>query len=171
MALLPIERREHCLHVRDDRLDLDDQKRPGRLVPGEDVERAALRTHAERDLGNAFPSGLTQKPEEELDELCMAGVEESVGRLAVPIESDAESCLQRLGDSLERVQPKPPRAASFHASDQRLRDPDTLGEIELAPTAPHAQGTQDPADAHAIHSRSIATAAYPAVTWPFGALV
>jgi hypothetical protein len=60
-ASLSVQHAERLVHVNQFSLDLDHQERPGRLVPGEDVDPTALAVYCERDLGRHLPAPRSQQ--------------------------------------------------------------------------------------------------------------
>ena len=53
---LSVEAHQHCLEVRDHRLDLDDQERTRRRMKAEDVDRPTFAADVERGLWQRPPS-------------------------------------------------------------------------------------------------------------------
>lgn len=157
---LAVEDVDRRLHVRHDRLDLDDQQGLCRPMPGEDVDRAVLPVDREADLRDRLPTRLAKQPEDELDEGGMVGIEEPIGGLAVPVHAHPEPRPERLQDPLQCPNRETPGAASFDSSDERLRDGSPFGEVPLAPSATEAERSDNSTNRTMSIAESMGTRTY-----------
>lgn len=157
---LAVEGRQHALHVGHDGLDLDNEERPGRGVPGEDVDGSALPADRERCLGQCLPTRGAKDLEHLLDDGRVIGVKESIRGFAMPIHPQDQPRIERRDHPLERVQSDATCAASLDSGHERLRDSRSGGQVELPPPSPNSQRPNDPADANGIHPRRITDHAY-----------
>src|SRR5438309_201120 len=90
----------------------------------------------------------------------MVPVEQSVGGLAVPVDTDHEARVQSPGDPVEDVDPEPPRTAALDPSDQRLRDIGSSREVDLAPAPVHSERADHSTNPNDVHPRRVANARY-----------
>jgi hypothetical protein len=158
---LAIERRKHGLDIRDNGLGLDHERSRCGRIPGKDVDRATLGANCICDLRGDLPACPAQEDEHVLDEACVIGVEESIGRLALPIDPKERPCIERGSEPGKRVQPEPPCATPLNPRDQRLRDTGSLREIDLAPTLVHPDRAKDATDPNDVHARRVGKSRYP----------
>lgn len=114
---LAVEGRQHRLNVWDDGLDLDHERGRRRLVPGQDVDRAALTADRIGDLRDDIPAALSKKADHLLNECCVICIEEPIGGLTLPIDPDERPRVKRRSDSGERIEPHSPRTAALDPSD------------------------------------------------------
>ena len=89
---LPVCRAEQLVDVGDGGLELDDKEGPGRLMPGEDVDHAALPVDREGDLGGEHPLGELgrEPPRDQLVQLGVAGVEQPIQVAGAPPGIDVD---------------------------------------------------------------------------------
>lgn len=158
--LLPVEWRERPLHVGNHGFDLDDEQRAGWPMPGQNVDRSTLAVDRKRHLGNALPGRDPESRNHTIDDRRVVRVEESVGRLAVPVDSDDEPGAELLGDGLQVRDREAISTASFHARDQCLREARFFRQVDLPPAAPDAKGADHSTDARRIHQTIKAEGAY-----------
>jgi len=145
-ARLPVECREHRLDIRDDRLHLDHEERPGWRMPGQNVDRAALAVAGERHLDRRVPPPCTEHLDSPLDERGMRRVEESVERLSPPREDDVHLHPERTGEAHEGIDPQAAGLAKLDPRDGLPRDARGHSHPLLRPAAPHAKRPERAAD-------------------------
>src|SRR5439155_25157323 len=132
-------------------------------MPGEDVDRSPFARRGECHLGQALPARASEDREDLLDERGVVRIEQPVGRLALPIDANDESGVERRRDTLEGVDGHSSGATALDTRDQRLRNTDPPCEIELPPAPVDSKRTNDATDPHGVHAQSIGVMAYRAV--------
>lgn len=90
-ARLAIERREHALEIRDDRLRFNEQQHATRPMPCEHVDRTALAVNGERDFGHALPSEIPEPPNDLLDKAGVIGIEQPIDGFTVEVETNGHA--------------------------------------------------------------------------------
>ena len=152
-AGLAIERPQCCLDIGNDGLHLDDQPDVRGRVNRQHVNRATLPVDVERHLHGALPAVRLQPLNHELDERCVASVEESIKGLAVPRKADLQAGAEGSRDPVEGRQSHPICFAALRASDLRSAHTRAIGDIVLAQAPPLAKRSKLAADPHDIHPR------------------
>jgi hypothetical protein len=164
---LAIDPVEHRLHIRDDRLDLDDKERSGRRMEGEDIDRAALSPDVERDLCRRDPICRSQEFEHPFDEVGVTRVEQPIESFALPQESNIDARSKRRCDTHEDVDGDPVGLPALDPPDSRTRDPGPSREVELSPVAPAAKRSDPKPEPDDVHRQSMATMGSPTLTTGF----
>ena len=100
----------------------------------------------------------------------MFGVEETIGSFALPVDTNAQSRIERGDHSGERVYAQAPSSATLDSRDQRLRNPDTASEIDLTPPSSHPESSHHSADSDRVHSGRLAILTSPPITSRYRAI-
>jgi hypothetical protein len=95
--------------------DLHDQQRTCRLVPGEQVDRAALSVHRVRNLGPGDPTGSFEELGDPTDKRRVAFIHQAVEVAATPSEGDDQLRVEGAGDRA--------RPSEWHIADPPAFDP------------------------------------------------
>jgi hypothetical protein len=141
---LPIKRCEHRLLVRDHGFDFDDQDDPFAWVPSEDVNGTSLSANPERHLDRDIPSVGSQHPGDGLDNARVLAIEQSIERLPVPAEPEVGSSAKDLRNAVQVAHGHRVRLTELDPNDLRAADVRGQREVDLAPFAPHPEGTDRP---------------------------
>lgn len=148
---LPIEGDDSGLKVRNDRLHLDDESDPGRLVVAEKIDRASLAEDVERHLNSDVPAEASEPAGHLLHEKGMVGVQQPVESFAVPAQAQIDAGAQCAGDRLEGTQRELVEVTSFNAGNGAPRQPGGDADIDLSPAAATAECAYRASDADRIH--------------------
>jgi len=138
---LAIERGEHGLHVRDDRLDLYDEDDPARRVEGEDVDGAAIGAELECDLRDGEPSAGSEQPDDLLDELGVRSIQEAVGGFAMPHGADLEAGTNGGSHVIDGSDGHRTHLPQLDSADQGPGHSGSLTELRLRPAAANPEGS------------------------------
>ena len=135
-STLPVQRAEHLVDVGDVGLQLDDEDRPSRRVPGEDVDDPALSVDRERHLRREDP-GRQLVPEPFRDRL----VKRRVSRVDQPVEVAGtppglkfDPDLECGADRAHGIDRQWSDVATLDSRDGRLRDASDGSQVALAPS-------------------------------------
>ena len=135
-ATLSIDRSHEVVDVDDVGLQLDDESRARRCVPGQEVDHSPFPVDRERQLGHDGPTPDAAKVTGELlVQASVACIEQSVEITATPSRDDVDADLKRGGvrpDGTQRVVVEVP---TLDPRDHRSMDADRLGQILLTPTS------------------------------------
>jgi len=150
--VLAMERAENLPDIDDLGLQLDEQERSHALVPGDDVDNAAVAVVRERDLRPKRPPRQTAEPAAHVFRECrMPGAHE-------PIELRVPGSRQQLGADLQRGgNPTDDRhhnvveRASLDPRDRPAGNAGGVGEVKLAPAAADPYGADDRPEPEVIH--------------------
>ena len=161
---LAVETRDQGLQIEDDRLDLHDQQRPGRRVPGDDVDRPSLAVDAERELDDHLPACSSEDRGAPLDQVCVDLVKQARSLPTSPSWLERQGDFERCRDATGRGQRQPFQLPPFRAGHRRLRYAGSSRDIDLAPPSSPAHRTKQVPDASIIHPRMLAEGPSPPVT-------
>jgi hypothetical protein len=159
---LPVEHHERVLDVDELRLELDDEQRARRRVPGKDVDRAALAEGRERDLRRHHPLGhLEELARDRLVHRRVTGTGQAVqlGTLRPQREDEPQVKLPT-----HRTQGAQLQALEVPALDPRhrgARDLRLVGEVCLAKPALDSHDADRAADGEIIHAGIVTSRTWP----------
>jgi hypothetical protein len=150
---LAVENAKHRLEVRHDRLDLDDEERPGRWVEREDVDGAALAADVERHLGGDLPPHRPETAQHPLREVGVSAVEQPIEAFALPQQSHGHRPAERRRHADQDVQGDAIGATALDATNDTPRHVRRTGETLLRPATSTAQRSHPESESHDIHGR------------------
>jgi hypothetical protein len=145
-----VHRREQVTDVDELGLELDEQDRPARRVPGDEVDDTALAEVAEGHLRTDLPTRGLEPPGYLLGHSRMTRREEVEKLPASPPEDDVDPKLERAPDPPKRAERHVSRPA-FDQRDRRRRDPGPLRHVRLSPPQAMAKAADSPPDLELIH--------------------
>ena len=96
----------------------------------------------------------------------MFGIQQAIGRLAVPVDPNGDASAKLLDDRLEPADCQASGTSALDPCDQRLGGADPLREIDLAPAAPVPQRSDDPTKAHRVHRATMRRKTHRTLTRP-----
>jgi hypothetical protein len=114
---LAIERGQHRLQIRHDRLDLDHQEHAGAWMEREHVDGPALAFDREGDLCRARPPHGPHPNKDLLDQARMLGIEQSVDGLTVEIETHERPCAENPSDPFQGANRHPVGSTTFQSGN------------------------------------------------------
>ena len=153
-TLLAVHRAEQLVDVGDGCLELDDEQRAGGLMPGEDVDDAALAVDREGHLRGEYPLGelVGEPPCDQLVQLGVPGVEQPIQVAGPPTGVDVDPDVERSGDAPDVVQAHRADVTALHPADPGLRHAAPSGPAPPATSPcgvePTANGAPDPLIVH-----------------------
>lgn len=116
-AHLSINGRNQGLDVNDLRLHLDDEQRPRRRVPCQDVNRSALAVVVERVFDEDVPAVRTEDANDDLGYGCVICVKEAVAFESAPVGSKVEGDLKSTANAPDRSPRHRPELAALDAGN------------------------------------------------------
>ena len=129
-------------------------------MPREQVNRPSLTSDPEGHLDSDFPAGCLEEDSDDLDEARVRGIEQSIERFAVPAQPKVSSRSENEGYSLDVAQRHPIALAELDPSDFAATHLCSRCQVDLAPAAPHAQGSDAAAKANEVHVMIVIVVAY-----------
>ncbi len=160
---LAIQRVEHRLGVRHDRLDLHDQKRAGTSVACQHVHGSALTKDRERNLHGRLPSFVLEQPDDTLDQARVRLVHQPIETFASPSKPHLQVSLERRGQSSDLADSHGIDVPAFDQRHGRAGRRGTRGQIRLSPTMTHPKGAHLRSESYRIHASIVAAAPARAV--------
>lgn len=148
-------------------LHLDDQQRPGRCVPCQDVDRAPLTGDRVRDLGDRFPAKGDEQRRDHLSDRGVAFVDHAVKITGPPSNAYDHVGLEHAEYPSDRRHRHAVHVATLEQRDRRLRGAGTAGDVVLRQPKAMPQHACDAANLRTCHLTIVANAASPAITSDF----
>ena len=147
-----IHRGHERIDVDDPCLELDDEQRPSRGMPGEDVDDASFAIAGERDLREGQPSADGSEPlSSRLVHARVPAIQESVELVAAPEELPIEPSTKRARDLSDLAERHAVQAASFDRHDHASWDAGELSEVNLAKAAAETESPNGRPEPLVIH--------------------
>ena len=157
---LHVDLPNELIDVRNVRLEFDDQERPLRRMPRDDVDDPALSIDRERDLGCEHPCReLAGEPaRDELVQRGVLGVEQAIEVAGAPPGHEVDSNIQRRCDPPDRIERECPGMASLDPGNGRGRDTGPCRKVSLAPASLQPNGADRRPNSLVIHDPESAVA-------------
>ena len=123
-------------------------------MPREQVDGASLAEQGERDLGTDVPASRSERGCDLLDEGGVSLVEEAIQEAAAPLKVNHQSAIEGSDDSPKGCQADQLDPTALDPRDDRLGNPCSLGEVQLAPPEAAPEGSNCQAEASIVHRRN-----------------
>jgi hypothetical protein len=165
-ARLAVEAVKRRLRVGHHGLDLNDEDGLCRLVPGEDVDRAALAPDRERHLDGCHPAGIVQQTDYRVHQSCVSLVQQTVEAFAMPSKPDVKVRAQRCRHGSQDTNRHRVNEAALDLRDHsagHVRDP---AQVLLPEPFPNSKRPK-PAAENEIHRASLAELLHPPIRRQF----
>lgn len=162
---LPIESVERRLRIRDHRLHLHDEQRPGARVKREDVDRAAFTPDRERHLDLHDPTETSKTANDQLDDTGMTLVHQAVELFAAPAQPDVEIGAECGGGSNQSADRDAVDPAAIDQGDLGSRETRILRDIHLTTLEANSQGLELSAESESIHPVMVTCGSSLALIW------
>lgn len=146
---------EHGLQVGNDGLDLDHEERSARGVEPQDVDRAALTTDVERDLGRDQPVVGRKELQGPIDEFCMTSIEHPIETFSLPQESDVDPRVEDRRDPDEDLEDDAVGVSTLDPPDGRPRHSSLVGKGFLRPASSPSECANTEPESDDIHRGSM----------------
>lgn len=156
----PVGDREEIVHVGQFCLDLDQQQRARRRMPGNYIDHASLAEMAEGDLDAHLPTGRLEKPGDDLGHGRMPAGYDSVDFRPPPSRCEGQPHLEHARGGANRLELDPVELATLDLGIQGVGDPDPSREILLAPAEADPQLAEQATDRQIIHVAMVTTPDY-----------
>jgi hypothetical protein len=155
----PIERADGLANVDDLGLDLDEEQRPGRRMPGRDVDEATLAREIERHLGPRDPALATKRPEQRLHKRRVTGARQPLDLAGSGPEPEIEASFEHPCDTANHGDAQGGTLATLDARDGLVGDPGEPSNVDLSQAAADSQDANQGTDPLVVHDDSLRRAA------------